>query len=867
MKIHHVVIGLMLGISLGACQPKDIQTGDFLFQDVDCTLCEAIENVTYGYDGYNFSHVGMVVKENGGTFVLEAISDGVVKTPLKEFMNRSKDTDGNPKVLQMRLKPEYQKIIPDVIESLESHLGSPYDSHFLPGNDAYYCSELLYDAVCSVMPERCIFQMLPMTYIDPQTGKTNTAWLDYFRNMNVAVPEGIDGINPGMMSRSEVLLPVKEFGKISQKIQKINYMVDKFADIQVLRYELGKFDDLTLQQKTLLYYLSQAAIEGRDILFDQNCRYNLVIRRTLEAVYEYYRGDRTTGDWNNFVVYLKRVWFSNGIHHHYGEEKFLPDFPQEFFTEAVKSIDATKLPLKAGQTVGQLLEELIPVMFDPTILSKKVNQAHGEDLLLTSANNYYLGVTQPEAESFYDKMKNPADEQPVSYGLNSRLVKENGKLVEQVWKVGGMYSPAIEKIVYWLEKAASVAENDQQKAVIEKLISYYRSGNLKEYDEYSILWVEDLDSRIDFVNGFTETYGDPLGLKASWESIVNFKNIEASKRTEIISSNAQWFEDHSPVDKRFKKEQVKGVTAKVITAAMLGGDCYPATPIGVNLPNSNWIRKEHGSKSVTIENITEAYDKSSQGSGFGEEFYWSDAERELIRKYGFLTDNLHTDLHECLGHGSGKMLPGVSDDALKAYGATIEETRADLFGLYYMGDPKLVELGLVPDAEAFKAEYYKYMCNGLLTQLTRIEPDKQIEESHMRNRALIARWVFEKGQTDKIVEMRQRDGKTYVVVNDYAKLRDLFGKLLAEIQRIKSEGDFNAAKSLVEKYAVKVESRMHAEILERYKKLDIAPYKGFVNAAYLPVFDAQGNIIDVKLDYTEGYTQQMMRYSKEHSWL
>ncbi len=644
-------------------------------------------------------------------------------------------------------------------------------------------------------------------------------------------------------------------------------MVDKFADLQILRYEVKDFDHLTLQQKTLLYYLSQAAVEGRDILFDQNCRYNLKIRRTLEAIYENYAGDKTSADWTNFMVYLKRVWFSNGIHHHYGEEKFLPGFSQSFFTEAVTSIDSAKLPLTNGQTAEQLLTELIPVMFDPFVLAKKVNQAHGEDLLLTSANNYYFDVTQPEAEAFYGKMKIPGDGRPISYGLNSRLVKENGKLTEQVWKIGGMYSSAIEKIVFWLEKASGVAEDPQQKAVIEKLIAYYRSGDLKEYDEYSILWVEDLNSRVDFVNGFTETYGDPLGLKASWESIVNFKNLEASKRTEIISNNAQWFEDRSPVDKRFRKEQVKGVSAKVITAAMLGGDCYPATPIGVNLPNANWIRREHGSKSVTIENITEAYDKAAQGNGFNEEFYWSDTERELVRQYGFLTDNLHTDLHECLGHGSGKMLPGVSDDALKAYGATIEEARADLFGLYYTADAKMVELGLLPNAEAHKAEYYKFMCNGLMTQLTRIEPGKQIEEAHMRNRALIARWVFEKGLADKVTEMVQRDGKTFVVINDYAKLRGLFGQLLAEIQRIKSEGDLNAAKELVEAYAVKVDSKVHIEILERYKKLDIAPYKGFVNPVYQPITDAQGNITDVKLDYTEGYAEQMMRYGKEHSWL
>jgi len=650
--------------------------------------------------------------------------------------------------------------------------------------------------------------------------------------------------------------------------QKIDFMVDKFADIQVLRYEVTGFEDLSLEQKKLVYYLSQAAIEGRDILFDQNCRYNLVIRRTLEAMYENFKGDKLSTDWAEFEVYLKLVWFANGIHHHYGEDKFVPGFSPTFFAEAFKSIDAGKLPLKNGQAADQLLTELTPIIFDPAVLPKKVNKAQGEDLILTSANNYYFnGVTQAEAENFYEKMKDPADERPVSYGLNSRLVKENGAFAEQVWKVGGMYSPAIEKVVYWLEKAATVAENEQQKAVIKKLTSYYRTGSLREYDEYSILWVMDLDSQVDFVNGFTETYGDPLGIKASWEAMVNFKNVEASRRTEIISNSAQWFEDNSPVDKRFKKEEVKGVSAKVITAAMLGGDCYPATPIGINLPNSNWIRKEYGSKSVTIENITGAYDKASQGTGFGEEFYWSNAERDLIRKYGFLTDNLHTDLHECLGHGSGKMLPGVSDDALKAYGAVIEEVRADLYGLYYMADPKMIELTLLPDTEAYKAQYYKYLCNGLMTQLTRITLGRQIEQAHMRNRALVTRWIFEKAQPDKIVEMRERDGKTFVVVNDYAKLRNLFGQLLGEVQRIKSEGDIAAAQNLVETYAIKIDPKLHEEVLERYKKLNISPYRGFVNPVYKAVTDAQGNITDVILDYTEGYAEQMMRYSKEHSWL
>jgi len=651
----------------------------------------------------------------------------------------------------------------------------------------------------------------------------------------------------------------------SSKTQITEFMVDRFADIQILRYEVTGFENLSLQQKKLIYYLSQAAIEGRDILFDQNCRYNLVIRRTLEAVYEHYKGDKTS-DWTEFEIYLKRVWFSNGIHHFYGEEKFVPGFSQTFFTEAVKSIDAEKLPLRNGQTPERLLAELIPVIFDPTVLAKKVNKAEGQDLMLTSANNYYYGVTQTEAEAFYENIKDPADERPVSYGLNSRLARVNGLIEEQVWKIGGMYSPAIERIVYWLEKAATVAENEQQKAVIEKLISYYHTGCLREFDEYSILWLQDLDSLVDFLNGFIETYGDPLGIKASWEALVNFKNMEASRRTEIIGNNAQWFEDNSPFDTRFKKEQVVGVSAKVITAAMLGGDVYPSSPIGINLPNSNWIRREYGSKSVTIENITAANDIAAQGSGFSEEFYWSETECELVRNYGFLTGNLHTDLHE-IGHGAGKMLPGIDDDALRAYGAVIEEARADLYALYFIADPKMIEVGLLSSPDAYKAQYYKYLSNGLMTQLIRIEPGRQIEQAHMRNRALVSRLIYERGQTENIVEVRKRDGKTFVVINDYAKLRNLFGQLLAEIQRIKSEGDFQAARELVETYAIKVDPELHQEILERYKTLNISPYRGFVNPVYNLVTDTQGNIIDVTLDYTEGYAEQMLRYSREHSWI
>ena len=646
---------------------------------------------------------------------------------------------------------------------------------------------------------------------------------------------------------------------------KFDYTVEQFADLQILRYRVPGFENLSLQQKELVYYLTEAALQGRDILFDQNGKYNLRIRRTLEAVYTGYKGDKNTPDFKAMEVYLKRVWFSNGIHHHYGSEKFVPGFAPEFFKEAMLSVDASTLPLAEGQTVEQLCDELSPVIFDPTVMPKRVNQAAGEDLVLTSACNYYDGVTQKEAEDFYNAMKDPKDETPVSYGLNSRLVKENGKIQEKVWKVGGLYGQAIDKIVYWLKKAEGVAENPEQKAVISELIKFYETGDLKTFDEYAILWVKDLNSLVDFVNGFTESYGDPLGMKASWESLVNFKDMEATHRTEIISGNAQWFEDHSPVDKQFKKDEVKGVSAKVITAAILAGDLYPATAIGINLPNSNWIRSHHGSKSVTIGNITDAYNKAAHGNGFNEEFVYSDAELQLIDKYADLTGELHTDLHECLGHGSGKLLPGVDPDALKAYGSTIEEARADLFGLYYVADPKLVELGLTPNADAYKAEYYTYLMNGLMTQLVRIEPGNNVEEAHMRNRQLIARWVFEKGAADKVVELVKKDGKTYVVVNDYEKLRALFGKLLSEIQRIKSTGDYQGAHDLVENYAVKVDPALHAEVLERYKKLNLAPYKGFVNPKYEAVVDAAGKITDVKVTYDEGYAEQMLRYSKDYS--
>ena len=653
-------------------------------------------------------------------------------------------------------------------------------------------------------------------------------------------------------------------------IEDFTYSVDKFADIEILRYRVPDFESLSLKQKELIYYLNQAALEGRDILYDQNNKYNLCIRRTLEAVYVNYKGDRESKEFQQLTTYLKRVWMGNGIHHHYSEDKFTPEFSADFFASAIHSIDAKYLAgvLQPGETVDNLINKLTPVIFDQNLYPKRTNQADGVDLILTSGNNYYGdGVTQAEVEDFYAKMKDPNDSTPISYGLNSKLVKVDGKLVEKTYKVGGLYSEAISRIVGWLEKAAAVAENEKQKEVINTLIAYYRTGDLKTYDEYSIKWVEDLASQVDFVNGFTETYGDPLGLKASWESIVNFKNIEATKRTETISANAQWFENNSPIDNKFKKETVKGVSAKVITAAILAGDCYPATPIGVNLPNANWIRAEHGSKSVTIENITEAYDQASLGNGFAEEFMWSDVERQRAKDFASLTNNLHTDLHECLGHGSGKLLPGVDPDALKAYGSTIEEARADLFGLYYMADPKIVELGLLPDKEAYKAEYYQFVMNGLMTQLTRIQPGKNIEEAHMRNRQLIAAWVYEKGKAENVIEFKKRDGETFVVVNNYEKLRTLFGQLLAEIQRIKSTGDFEGGKKLVENYAVKVNQELHTEVLDRYKKLNLAPYRGFVNPVYNLVKDASGKITDVKVTYDENYIDQHLRYSKDYSAL
>jgi dipeptidyl-peptidase-3 len=645
------------------------------------------------------------------------------------------------------------------------------------------------------------------------------------------------------------------------------YHVDQFADLQLLRYQVPGFEQLSLRRKCLLYFLSEAALEGRDILFDQNGRHNLGIRRLLEAVYTDFKGDRSSADFLALEVYLKRVWFASGIHHHYATDKFIPGFQPNFLREALQHIETQKLPLLPNETVDMLCQRLFPVIFDPTVLPKRVNQADGEDLVMTSASNYYRGVTQAEAEAFYEAQKTPGEKEPVMYGMNSRLVKEEGTIREKVWKKDGLYGPAIQRIIVRLKQAAEYAENEAQRRVIDTLIQFYEDGDLKTFDAYAILWLKDTESTVDFVNGFTETYGDPLGLKASWESIVNFKDEEATHRTELISQNAQWFEDHSPVDARFKKPTVKGVSAKVITAAILSGDLYPASAIGINLPNSNWIRSVHGSKSVTIGNLIDAYNQAAKGNGFREEFVCGNEERRLIDTYGGLTDSLHTDLHECLGHGSGQLLPGVDPDALKAYGATIEEARADLFGLYYLPDAKLQELGLTPNAEAYKAEYYSYMMNGLMTQLVRIEPGAQIEESHMRNRQLIARWAYEHGRENGVVEMQRREGKTYVVVNDYPALRQLFGRLLAEIQRIKSEGDFEAARQLVETYAVKVDPALHEEVLARYQALHLAPYKGFVNPVYTPVRDAQHRINDVKISYTEGYAEQMLRYSRHYNRL
>ena len=644
---------------------------------------------------------------------------------------------------------------------------------------------------------------------------------------------------------------------MAENNDKFDYVVDRFADIEVLRYKVPDFENLSLNQKALVYYLTEAALWGRDILWDQNCIFNLPLRGALEMAYTAYNGDPNDPDYRAFEKYLKQVWFGNGIHHHYSMDKFVPEFSREFFRKQLSGLGLQPASVATFEDI----------VFNPDRVAKRVNQADGVDLITTSACNLYGGgITQAEVEAFYNAKKDTIDLTPVSYGLNSRLVKDSdGQIREQVYKVGGYYSNHISKIVENLEEAKKYAENDAQRKTIDLLIEFYRTGSLEKFDEYSIEWAEDIASKVDFINGFIESYGDPLGMKGSWESIVNFKNEKASHRTEVISGAAQWFEDHSPVDPRFRKDKVKGVSAKVITAAILAGDSYPSTPIGINLPNSNWIRAAHGSKSVTLENITEAYDEASHGNGFNEEFVIDQPTRDLLDKYLFITDNLHTDLHECLGHGSGRLLPGVDPDALKAHGSTLEEARADLFALYYLADPKLIDLGVLDNPEAYKAEYYKYILNGLMTQLMRIEPGKDVEEAHMRNRKLIAEWVYEKGKPDNVVEYVTIDGKTFIRINDYERLRGLFGELLAEVQRIKSEGDYEAGRNLVETYAVKVDPKIHREVLDRYARLSIAPYKGFVNPVYTPVFDNAGNLTDVTISYAEDYPMQMLRYSRDYS--
>jgi len=647
-------------------------------------------------------------------------------------------------------------------------------------------------------------------------------------------------------------------------MEEFKYQTEQFADIKILRYQVPGFEDLALRQKELIYYLAEAARCGRDILFDQNNKYNLRIRRSLEAIVKSYDGDRDCEAFQQFMVYTKRVWFSNGIHHHYSMDKFLPEFSEEYFGEVLANTNYELLPLSEGEQVADLMNELIPVLFEEDVDAKRVVLNPDLDLIETSANNYYEGVSQKEVEDYYATFDKGDQERPIAAGLNSKLVKENDKLVEKVWKLGGMYSAAIEQIIYWLEKAIPVADSELQKESLIQLVAFYKTGDLHIFDDYSILWVKDLDAHVDVVNGFIEVYGDALAIKGSWESVVNFKDVEATKRTEIISNNAQWFEDHSPVDGRFKKKEVKGVSAKVISVAMLGGDCHPATPIGINLPNAEWIRKEHGSKSVTIDNITLAYHQSSLKSGMVEEFAYSDAEIARAKEHGYLGGNLHTDLHECLGHGSGQLLPGVGMDALKNYHSTLEEARADLFALYYMMDPEMVELGLMPSLEVAKAEYDGYIRNGLITQLTRIESGKDIEESHMRNRQLITNWVFEKGEG--VIGKLTKEGKSFFVVKDYEKLRELFGQLLAEVQRIKSEGDFEAGKELVENYGVKVDVELHQEVLARFKKLNLAPYAGFINPDYRPVWDGD-KIEDVKIYYPDDFTSQMLEYGEKYSFL
>jgi dipeptidyl-peptidase-3 len=648
------------------------------------------------------------------------------------------------------------------------------------------------------------------------------------------------------------------------------WITEQFADAKILRYKVPGFDTLSLKQKELIYYLSQATLSGRDITYDQNYKYNLLIRKTLEAIYTDYQGDRSSNDFKNFTVYLKRIWFSNGIHHHYSTDKFFPEFSRDYFASLLRNIDPQQLPLKPKQTIVDFITEITPIIFDPDIAPKRVNQNPEVDMIAGSASNFYEGVTQKEAEGFYSNLRKNAgkkgEDTLIAFGLNSKLIKENGKVVEKPYRVNGLYSMAIGKIIFWLNKAMNVAENPEQRAVISKLIEYYRTGDLKTWDEYNILWVKDQKSSVDFINGFIEVYGDPLAKKGTWEAMANFKDVEATKRTETLSSNAQFFEDNSPVDPKYRKKMVKGVTAKVITAVQLGGDSDPTTPVGINLPNAQWIRKEYGSKSVTIDNITYAYDQAAQGNGFLEEFAGSQEEIELAKKYGYLASNLTTDLHECLGHGSGQMMKGVVSESLKNYHSTIEEARADLFALYFIMDKKMLELGLVPSTDVAKAEYGSYIRNGLMTQLVRVHPGKDVEEAHMRDRSLIAHWVYEKGKAKNVIEKVQKDGKTFFRVNDYQELHSLFGQLLGEIQRITSEGDYPAAKELIETYAVKVDPGLHKEVLDRYAKLNIAPYSGFINPVYTPVMD-NDDIKDIKISYTDDFTTQMLRYSKNFSFL
>jgi dipeptidyl-peptidase-3 len=654
--------------------------------------------------------------------------------------------------------------------------------------------------------------------------------------------------------------------KISEEEMDFQFLTEQFADIKIMRYQIPGIEDLSLDQKKLVYYLSEAALAGRDIIFDQNYKYNLSVRKTLEEILKNYQGNRQTKEWIDFNIYLKRVWFSNGIHHHYSTDKFMPEFDQEYLATLINNSPGSVYPLWEGQDLGTFTNWITEVIFDPEIAPKRVNQNPEKDLIEQSACNFYEGVKQEEVEAYYEGIRITGDNTPISYGLNSKLVKDKGRVSEIVYKVDGMYGQAISRIIYWLEKATTVAETEDQKEALEVLIGYYQSGDLELWDKYNILWVEDLVPRVDYVNGFIEVYGDPMGMKATWESVVNFKNIEATQRSIIISDNAQWFEDHSPTDPRFKKDEVKGVSAKVITVAQLGGDCYPSTPIGINLPNADWIRRDHGSKSVTMDNITYAYDQANLGNGFLEEFCASPEEIERIKEYGYMAGNIHTDLHECLGHGSGQLLPGTSSDALRNYHSVLEESRADLFALYYMWSPKMQELGLLPNKEAAMAEYDNYLRNGLMTQLTRIQPGKHIEQAHMRNRQLISRWCYKNGKEENVIEEIKRNGKTYYKINDYDKLNALLGELLAEVQRIKSEGDYEAGKALVEAYAVKVDPELHAEVLERYKKLNLAPYGGFINPVLLPVYEGE-RITDVIVEYLDDYTEQMMKYAKEYSYL